>query len=190
MPLNWTTADVLSAEVPLDGGQTLLTSVEVPGVGHTTLPPTCLPYSPEFALRQEGEGRQALQRMARATGGIERLNLGGIWSDLPRMPRMVSLTPWLLMAAMVLLLVEVLQRRTGLLSLRPHRAIIGRIAKQPPPVAPVVARAPASVPPVVGPATPVTAVAPPQPAEPAPAEEAVVDPFSQARNRAARRTQR
>ena len=56
LPLNWTSADVLSAEVPLSGGETLLTSVEVSGVGHATLPPTCLPYSPEFALRKRAKG--------------------------------------------------------------------------------------------------------------------------------------
>ena len=95
-----------------------LTSLDLPGVGRTTLPPTCLPYSAEFALRAEGEGLQTLQRMARATGGIERVNLGTIWNDLPSMPRMVSFAPWLLLAAMALLLVEILQRRTGLLSLR------------------------------------------------------------------------
>ena len=69
-------------------------------------------------MRQEGEGLQTLERMARATGGIERVNLASIWSDLPRLPRRVSLAPWLLSAALVLLLAEVLQRRTGVFSLR------------------------------------------------------------------------
>ncbi len=117
LPLNWTSADVLTADVPLYGGQTLLTSLDLPGVGRTTLPPACLPYSAEFALRHEGEGLQTLQRMARATGGTERVNLGSIWADLPKVPRMISLAPWLLLAALSLLLIEILQRRTGLLSL-------------------------------------------------------------------------
>ena len=82
-------------------------------------------------MRPKGEGLQTLERMARATGGIERVNLGSIWSDLPRMPRMVSLAPWLLLAAMTLLLIEVLQRRTGLLSLR--RPTFRRQAAEPAP---------------------------------------------------------
>ena len=191
MPLNWTSADVLSAEVPLDGGQTLLASLEVPGVGHTTLPPICLPYSAEFALRHEGEGLRTLQRMARATGGIERVNLASIWSDLSRMPRMVSLAPWLLLAAMTLVLIEVLQRRTGLLSLRMRWAKNWRSAKPVPTTVPVAAaRTSAPISPAAPPAPPKTAVPSPV-AEPAPVpEESVVDALSQARNRAARRTQR
>ena len=131
----------------------------------------------------------------RTTGGMERVNLAGIWNDLPKMPRMISLAPWLLLAAMLLLLVEVLQRRTGLLSFRPRWAIIRRSAKVVTPVAPVVApaaRGSAEVPvsPAGRPATPKTAAGP-KVAESAPApEETVVDPFSQARNREARRTQR
>ncbi|HEV2663809.1 MAG TPA: hypothetical protein VG324_02810, partial [Blastocatellia bacterium] len=38
--------------------------------------------------------------------------------DLPRLPRLVELAPWLLMLATGLLLVEVLERHTGLISAR------------------------------------------------------------------------
>ena len=189
LALNWTSADVLSAEVPLDGGQTLLASVEVPGVGHTTLPPICLPYSAEYALRHEGEGLQTLQRMARATGGIERVNLSSIWSDLPRMPRMVSLAPWLLLAAMTLVLLEVLHAAPACCHCACAGQKIGAV-KQAPAVAPVpVVRGSSPIPSAAQPAPPKTTV-PSQVAEPAPVpEETVVDALSQARNRAARRTQ-
>jgi uncharacterized membrane protein len=191
LSLCWTSADILSADVPLDGGQTLLTSVEVPGVGHTTLPPTCLPYSPEFALRPEGEGLQTLERMARATGGIERVNLASIWGDLPRLPRMVSLAPWLLLAAMILLLVEVLQRRTGLLSFRVRKPTCRRFAEPVPAVATVAAgRAAAPIQPTGPPAPPKAAARSPVTEPASVPDENVVDALSQARNRAARRTQR
>jgi Mg-chelatase subunit ChlD len=196
LPLNWASADVLTAEVPLYGGQTLLTSVEIPGGGHATLPPTCLPYSAEFALRPDGQGLQTLQRMARATGGIERVNLGSIWNDLPRMPRMVSLAPWLLLAAMTLLLIEILQRRTGLFSFRMNRATLGRVAKTRPAVATVAVpttstpRKSSAAPPAAQPAAPNNAPAP-KAADPAAApQENVADALTQARNRATRRTQR
>jgi hypothetical protein len=42
--------------------------------------------------------------------------LAGIWKDLPRQPRQIAIGTWLLMAALVLLLLEVLERRTGLLA--------------------------------------------------------------------------
>ncbi len=79
VPLRWTTADVLSADVPLRGEQTLLASLELPGIGRATLPPVCLPYSPEFAPRPEREGLRTLERLARTTGGIERINLADTW---------------------------------------------------------------------------------------------------------------
>ena len=184
LPLNWTSADVLSAEVPLYGGQTLLTSLDVPGVGHTTLPPTCLPYSAEFALRPEGQGLRTLERLAHASGGTERVDLGSIWSALPKMPRMIPLAPWLLSTALTLLLAEVLQRRTGLLSFRVRKAIARHDAKPADVVAPPAGRrAGSSLPPAAQAAPPQTAVPPDAP--PArPPQESVVDALSQARNRA------
>jgi hypothetical protein len=104
---------------------------------------------------------------------------------------MVSLAPWLLTAAMILLLIEILQRRTGLLAFRMRWATNRRVVKTTPTVAPVaVGRAAAPIPPAGKPAPPKTA-APAQAAKPEPVpDENVVDALSQARNRAARRTQR
>jgi len=113
--LHWTGADTLTAEVPLHGTEIVLATVEVPGHGPVPLTPVCLPYSPEFNPAQAGGGLVALERLARATGGKERLELGGIWKELPKAPRRVDIAPWLLLAAVVLLLLEILERRTGLL---------------------------------------------------------------------------
>ena len=121
LPLTWTGPDTLSAEVPLDGEATALSTVSVPGQKPQALPPVCLPYSPEYAPAVTGpgeadRGRAALERLARATGGVERVELSGVWKDLPRRPRVYLLAPWLLLAATVSLLLEVLERRTGLVS--------------------------------------------------------------------------
>jgi Mg-chelatase subunit ChlD len=113
--LHWTGADTLAAEVPLQGTEIVLATVEVPGHGPAPLTPVCLPYSPEFNPAQAGGGLAALERLARATGGKERLELAGIWKELPKAPRRVDIAPWLLLAAVVLLLLEILERRTGLL---------------------------------------------------------------------------
>jgi len=119
--LQWKDADTLAFEVPLFGTETALTTVDIPGQGPLALPPVCLPYSPEYKPAQAGTGVAALEHLARATGGKERVDLAGIWAELPKQPRLVEIGPWLLIAAVVLLLVEVLERRTALLAGWSHR---------------------------------------------------------------------
>jgi hypothetical protein len=135
--MNWSSADTLLAELPIAGSETLLPTISVPDVGQATLAPVCLPYSPEYLPQTPGRGVSALEQLAASTGGCERLNLGDIWSVIPRKPRRVSLAPYLLMAAIVAFLMEVLQRRTGLLSFgwRPKwpswRPTFGRLRRWP-----------------------------------------------------------
>ncbi|MGH9768190.1 MAG: VWA domain-containing protein [Blastocatellia bacterium] len=116
--MRWASADTLEIEIPLRGNETALSTVEVPGAGRVTLAPMALPYSPEFKPVSGEEGQTSLARLAQATGGKERVELSGVWKDLPRLPRMVELAPWLLMLATALLLIEVLERHTGLVSAR------------------------------------------------------------------------
>ena len=119
--LSWTSADTLAVDIPIHGSETVLTTVEVPGVGHFSLPPVCLPYSPEFNPTIAESGLETMERLAHATDGKTRINFGAIWDDLPRQPRLLALKPWLLIAALTLLLVEILERRTGLISMRHGR---------------------------------------------------------------------
>ncbi len=120
--LNWTDADILDRERALQGRETVLATVTVPGHEPVALPPVCLPYSPEFQPAEKGRGLATLEHLARASGGKERLELASAWKELPRHVRFVSLAPWLLSAAVVLLLLEVFERRSGLLSRRGRRA--------------------------------------------------------------------
>jgi hypothetical protein len=62
------------------------------------------------------EGQLALARLAQAPGGTERIELAGVWKDLQRQPRLIGLAPWLLMLAILLLLIEVFERYTGLIT--------------------------------------------------------------------------
>ncbi len=94
--MRWTSADTLEIEIPLHGNETTLSTVEVPNVGRATLAPVTLPYSPEFKPASSEEGQSALARLAQATGGRERIDLSGVWKDLPRRPRLIGLAPWLL----------------------------------------------------------------------------------------------
>jgi Mg-chelatase subunit ChlD len=194
--LRWVRADTLAAEVPLAGTETSLATVEVPGFDPAALPPVCLPYSPEFQPAEGDRGLPALERMARATGGKERVDLAGIWAELPRHPRLIPVGPWLLAAAMIVLLLEVLERRTGLVSGRGHmmwewvRAPVDRVRRRPAKQGPVAASRPTpTIPPAqVTPAPqpveqPPSAVAP-APVPQAPAQQAgLVEALRQARQR-------
>ena len=71
-----------------------------------------------------------MERLAKATDGKQRINLGEIWDDLPRQPRLISLQPWLLIAALLLLLLETLERRTGLLSIKHGRRFVEAISQR------------------------------------------------------------
>ncbi|MEO0512538.1 MAG: VWA domain-containing protein [Planctomycetota bacterium] len=106
--------ELLRARVPLGRGDTVVPTVRWSGGRVAALPAARLPYEPEY--RPSGaSGRSLLAGLARRTGGVERADLASVWDDLPVSLRRVSLAPWLLGAAMLLLLFEVAERRIGLL---------------------------------------------------------------------------
>lgn len=114
--MRWADADMMELTIPLNGSETALSTVEIPGANPLTLSPVTLPYSPEFKPVEADEGQSALAKLAQATGGKERLELSGVWKDLPRQPRLIELAPYLLLTAILLLLIEVLERHTGLVT--------------------------------------------------------------------------
>jgi hypothetical protein len=113
VPLQWKNADLLEAAVPITGRETVLSTVEIPGQLPVTLAPVCLPYSPEFAPDQPGRGAATLAQIATTSGGKERVEIPQTWADLQSKSRYVELSPWLLIAAVILFLSEVFERRTG-----------------------------------------------------------------------------
>jgi Mg-chelatase subunit ChlD len=126
--LRWTGADTLALEVPLQGRETVLATVEVPGSEAVALSPVCLPYSPEYQPAEGSRGLATLEHLARATGGKERVDLAGVWKELPRHVRLMSVAPWLLLLAVVLFLLEVFERRAGLLARRGR--LLGEAVRQ------------------------------------------------------------
>lgn len=115
----WTSADTLALEIPLDSSETLLPSVDISGMKTLSLSPVCLPYSPEFAPSSpDRDGRETLADLARITGGKERISLAEIWKDLPEKQGYREIAHWLILCALAIFLLEILQRRTGILSLR------------------------------------------------------------------------
>jgi Mg-chelatase subunit ChlD len=114
--LEWKSADLLEAAIPIAGRETVLNTVEISGQPPVMLPPACLAYSPEFAPDQPGRGAAALAQIAMTTGGRERVEIPKIWGELPVKSRYVELAPWLLVTGTILFLLEVLERRTGWVS--------------------------------------------------------------------------
>jgi uncharacterized membrane protein len=183
--LSWRSADTLAVDIPIHGGETVLATVEIPGGGSISLPPVCLSYSPEFKPVRTESGVATLERLAKVTGGKQRINLGEIWDDLPRQSRLISLQPWLLIAALILLLLETLERRTGLLSMRHGRRFVTTVSQRIPREEREVAQVTAS--PSAEETAPSTPEKPEKPETP-PDREGMLDALNQARKRASGRT--
>ncbi len=153
----------------------------------------CLPYSPEYLPQKPGQGIGALERLAKSTGGCERVNLVGLWKDIPRKPRLVLLAPYLLLAAVMLFLLEIIERRTGVLSLRRRRTAV--VQQEVPAKLPEKRAAPVAAHKAQHIAAPEekkapAASAPPPPADAAVGNESLTDVLGQAQRRARRRTER
>lgn len=115
LTMRYTAPDTLTAEVGLAGKEVALATLDLGELGSVTLPPTRLLYSPEY-LPQSRDGRATLQSLADTTYGQARAELGAIWDDLVPIQRFASVAHWLWLAAVVLLLLEVLERRTSWVS--------------------------------------------------------------------------
>jgi Mg-chelatase subunit ChlD len=205
--LEWKNADLLEAAIPVAGRETVLNTVEISGQQPVTLPPVCLPYSPEFAPDQPGRGAAALAQIATTTGGRERGEIPKIWGELPVKSRYVELAPWLLVLGAILFLLEILERRTGWVSrLSGRKAAVAKAetegaGAETPQMAPAQkpafawlvrkparpANAPAARAATVAPIAPAPAGPKPAPEKPASTESAI-DALRKARERAQRRT--
>jgi Mg-chelatase subunit ChlD len=199
-PLHWSAPDQLSAEQPLHAAETVLPVLELPGGRRLALPPACLPYSQEFAPAVPGRGGAALRRLADATGGREVPDLSSLWRSLPRARRAYALQPLLFIMALSVLLLGVLQRRTGWPRWpqgRPGRPL----APAPAPAGRRDAAAESELrrPPVAAPEAPAAPVPQPEsaaaprgspPPPPATPSATRPDPLREARDRAQRRTRR
>ncbi len=146
LPMRYTAPDTLAAEVALTGDDVALATLDLGQLGSVTLPPTRLLYSPEY-LPQQRDGPAVLQTLAETTRGVARADLGAIWDDLTPVPRSSSVAHWLWLAAVMVLLLEVLERRTAWVSQgvmmvtrrhprsrRPERWWDGRLARHSTPV--------------------------------------------------------
>ena len=182
VPLPWRSADTLAADLPIEGGETLLATVVYPDGRTTGLPPVCLPYSPEFAPDTRQDGAALLAELAEATGGASLADVAEVWRRLPRGRRPVPLAPYAYLAVALLFLLEIFERRTGWFDAR--RRPRAREAASAAPLAPARGR---EVGTTAAGAVPVTP--PPSPDAPhAPAAPPPESPLVRAKRRARERT--
>ena len=116
LKMRWDDSDTLVCEMPLDSTQTNLTTAHVEGFKPKMLAPVKLMYSPEFEPTKTLDSKYSIPRLSSLTGGKERANLESIWQDMPVTVRTRPIAKWLVLAALIFLLLEVLEHRTGLIS--------------------------------------------------------------------------
>lgn len=116
--MRWKSADLLEVELPLGGAETMVASVAIDGFSPVPMPPACLKYSPEYEPVEPGSGLESLKRLAIVGGGHERIDVGGVWNDLPAPWSSLSLRPALLLLATLLFVFEIIERRVGLVRLK------------------------------------------------------------------------
>lgn len=115
LPMRYTAPDTLAAQVPLSGTEVAVATLDLGQTGTATLPPARLLYSPEYLPRSR-DGSDILRGIADVTQGTARTEIGSIWGDLVPIDRFSSIAHWLWLAAVVVLLLEVLERRTSWVS--------------------------------------------------------------------------
>lgn len=109
--MRWVAPHQLAVRVPLRGKETAVGTVLLPGKKPISLAPMLLPYSPEFQPSTSQGTQTDLASLASLTKGLARSDVSGIWRALPLFAMQTSLAPWLLCLVVLLLLVEILERR-------------------------------------------------------------------------------
>ncbi len=113
---HWADPDRLEADVPLESDSISLATVGWGDRRPETLAPVMPVYSPEFRPVEELASGADIAALSATTGGHERLLPDGLWDELPSLPRRLELMPWIALFAVILLLIEVAERRIGIAS--------------------------------------------------------------------------
>ncbi len=119
----WIGPYTLEARFRMDQTGTHRTLVQTENGELSRGPAVTLPYSPEATPRPKSEtGRQVLGELAELTGGKSRADVLSILADPPNSARMRPLLPYLLIAGILLLVVEIAGRRLSLWKRSPAAA--------------------------------------------------------------------
>lgn len=111
----WTGPDTLEGRFRMDRTGSWRTLVQTRGGEIKRGPAVTLPYSPEFDPREgQPSGSEVLAEVADLSGGVERPDVLDVLHNPPRSARTSSLLPWLFIAGIVLLILEIAGRRLSL----------------------------------------------------------------------------
>jgi Mg-chelatase subunit ChlD len=131
--LEWISPDLLAADIPIAGDETILATIHLDKERNRSLCPQCLPYCPEYKPTDTDTGLNILEKIAAVSGGVERVKPADIWNEVPAKLRYYDMSPWLILAAMVVFLLEILERRTAILSSLPgifiHKPVLWKFRK-------------------------------------------------------------
>ncbi len=119
--LEWLRPDLGVARVTLPSPGDYLPVVDLGKAGVITGPPVSLAYSPEFLPDLDpGAGKNVLENLAQATGGSRLGTVDALFDDQGLEPRggRRDFTPWLAAIALLLLVLEVAERRLAFLDSR------------------------------------------------------------------------
>lgn len=112
LPLRWISDSVAEAAFDLDQTGSFQAVIDAGGGRVLKSGALCLPYSPEFAPRlDEPDGREVLDSVATISGGQSRLSMAELFTPTGRQRRWATLSPILLLAALLLALTEIAGRR-------------------------------------------------------------------------------
>lgn len=128
IPLRWLAPNLLGETIQLEQDGVYHGSVQIKGQAAMPVPARMLKYSPEYAPRQAGEGNELLQKLANGTQAALFTHIDDLMNTPPTVRTdSVSLIPWFLVAALLLILLEVAHRRALLDA--PLRWIGGKVPR-------------------------------------------------------------
>jgi len=118
MPFRWQSPDLLECTFPLAPGKVLMPMLADAKGALRSLPPVIAAGNPEY--RFHPEQTRHFQRKASSTGGRERLTVDGLWERIAHEWQYVNATPVLALLAIILLLLDVSQRKFAWMGSIPH----------------------------------------------------------------------
>ncbi len=119
LPLEWVGPTRLQASFPVKQTGTYRAVVQLGQSRLLRTNPITLPYSPEFAPRGSRiSGKETLRELAKITGGKERLSMENIFARpaISSHERLQDITLPLLLALLVLIVLEIAERRLSLIT--------------------------------------------------------------------------
>jgi hypothetical protein len=131
VPVEWEGPDCAVARFSLDALGHYLPVLDMGETGVAKAPPITLPYSPEFAPSSAGLGEPVLAELAERTGGALMGEPSALFdpSGLTARKSRLDVSAWVLGALVILLLLEIAERRTGLTGMLVRRLPLGRAGR-------------------------------------------------------------